>query len=159
MAKFKKKFSWKTFLIVGVSVLLTFSFASVLMLSKNDTVKIDAGEFSVGGLDPETGKYVEREDAIYTPDAFSAQGLTITPDFETADVEYQIFFYDEAGRFLEATDVLTEGYAEQKLLPTYARVVIYPSTLDEDGHVIEDYKIGLFGVRKIAKALTITVDA
>ena len=160
MSKFRTKNKWVSF-VAGILIAVTAFGALFALVSPfgKDVKTIGAGEFSVGGLDPETGKYVERKDAIYTPDAFSAQGLTITPDFETADVEYQIFFYDEAGRFLEATDVLTEGYAEQKLLPTYARVVIYPSTLDEDGHVIEDYKVGLFGVREIAKSLTITVDA
>lgn len=160
MANIKKKFSWRSLLTAGLAVLVILGAAAGIMsLATNDTVKIGAGEFSVGALDPETGKYVERKDAIYTPEAFSAQGLKITPDFETADVEYQIFWYDENDRFLEASDVLTEGYSEQKLLPTYARIVIYPSTLDEDGMEIEDFKIRFYEVRKIAKALTITVDA
>ena len=47
---------------------------------------------------------------------------------------YQIFFYDENDRFLEATEILSDKYVEQKLLPTYARIVIYPSTLDEEGN-------------------------
>lgn len=160
MATFRKKFNWKSCVALGLGVLLLFgAVAGILSLTGNDRVKVGAGEFSVGGLDPETGKYVARKDAIYTPDAFSAQGLKVALDFETADVEYQIFFYDENDRFLSATDVLSENYVEPKLLPTYARVVIYPSTLDDEGNVIEDFKVGYFDVRRIAKSLSVTVDA
>ena len=160
MAKFKKKFSFKRTmsLVLGV-LLLAGAVVGLGAFAKRDTNTIGASAFSIGGLDPDTGKYVDRADAIYTSEAFSAQGLSITPDFETADVEYQIFFYDENDRFLEATEVLSESYTEQKLLPTYARIVIYPSTLDDEGNVIEDYKVSLFEIRKIAKTLTITVDA
>lgn len=160
MAKFKKKFSWKSTisLVLGV-LILAGAVVGLGALSKRDTDTIGASAFSIGGLDSVTGKYVDRDDAIYTAKAFSAQGLTVTPDFETADVEYQIFFYDENDRFLSATDVLTESYTEEKLLPTYARVVIYPSNLDDDGDVIEDFKVSRFDVREIAKSVTITVDA
>lgn len=160
MVIFKKKFSWKSTisLVLGI-LLIAGAVVGIASLSGRHTDKIGASAFSVGGLDPETGKYVERQDAIYTSRAFSAQGLTVMPDFETDGVEYQIFFYDENDRFLEATDRLTDKYVEQKLLPTYARVVIYPSTLDEEGNQIEDYKIGFFGVRTIAETVTITVDA
>ena len=160
MAKVKRKISWKSVLSLFLGALVIVgAVAGIVSLAKRDTATIGASAFSIGGLDPETGKYVDRDDAIYTPKSFSAQGLKITPDFETADIEYQIFFYDENDRFLEATEILTEGYTEQKLLPTYARVVIYPSTLDDEGNEIEDFKVNLLQVRGIAKSLKITVDA
>ena len=160
MAKIRKKRNIKTAFVAVLAILLALgSVVSFVALGNRNKQEIGAGEFSIGALDPATGKYVNRKDAIYTPEAFSAQGLSIAMDFETQDVTYQIFFYDENDRFLESTDVLSENYVEERLLPTYARVVIYPSTLDEEGNRIEDYEVSRFGVRKLAKALTIEVDA
>ena len=159
--KFKKKFSWKSTISLVLGVLILAGAVMGLASLHKDTTTISPFAFSVGELDDVTGKYVKSTDAIYTPEAFSAQGLRVTPDFEASDVEYQIFWYDENDRFLGTADDenLTDAYTEQRTLPTSARIVIYPSQLDDEGNLIEDFKVGALDVYGIAKSLTITVDA
>lgn len=161
MARIKNKFSWKSALSLVLGVLILAGAAMGIAALRKDTASISPTAFSVGALDPETGKFVDDKTAIYTADAFSAQGLAVKPGFEAEGVEYQIFFYDENDRFLgtAAEDNLTEAYSEQKLLPTYARIVIYPSQLDDEGNLIEDFKVRFYEVYGIAKQLSITVDA
>lgn len=152
--KRKAKNGWTIALAV---LLIVGALSGLLFLFRGDSVDIRPSAFKIGGLNEE-GKYEKRTDAIYTEKAFSCQGLKITPAFD-AEVEYQIFFYDEDDRFLEATEVLTGAYSEERLLPSYARVMIFADTTDENGDYIEDFELRRWDVRRVARGLEITVDA
>lgn len=147
----------RTFLVILALLLCLGAVGGILALSHRDTVEVKASAFKIGGLDA-GGAYTARKDAIYTPEAFSCQGLKVTPAFDS-NVEYQIFFFDEDDRFLEATEVMTGAYTEERLLPSYARIMIIADDTDADGDVIEDFKLRSWDVRKVAGNLDITVDA
>ena len=160
---FKMRFKNKKWTKALATVLcVTLAVGAVLGIAtffNRDTKTISPTAFSIGALDPDTGRYVADKTAIYTSEAFSAQGLVVKPGFEVENLTYEIFFYDENDRFINSTGELSDVYSERTLRPVYARIVIYPSQLDEDGNVIEDFKVGVFDVYGIAKNLTITVDA
>lgn len=99
---------------------------------KNDSVNIHPS-YEIGGL-TEYGKYVEDECKLYTKDKFACDGLKATLDFDN-NISYRIFYYDILDNFIEATDILTDGYSDNAPLNgAYARVEITPLD-DEDGKI------------------------
>ena len=152
MAKVNSKIkkNWKKALTIGLSAILVGGavFGIVRISDKTeDTHKKITPTYAVGGLSAK-GVYEEREDSIYTKNAFECQGLRITADFEV-DVSYQVFFYDSDKQFLESTSVQTEDYEGAPSSATYARLMIMP----EDDEKILWYEVGTY-----ANQLTIEVS-
>ena len=144
--------------LIGVAcvggVALLASGTKVLMDYNESDVKTIHPTFAIGGLDS-NGKYEESETTLYTKEAFECKGLTITLDFEN-DITYQVFFYDEDGKFVSSSDVLDEKYNDE--IPTgatHARVEVTPQWTDVEE---DDQKLDWFDIRTYSKQLTIEVD-
>lgn len=154
MSKFKKGIFIAAVIIVGIVVA---GFVSSIIA--RDTKTIPASEFSVGSIDETTGKYKADEQSVYTEKMFKCQGLRVELDFE-ATCTYDVFYYDTDGRLLDKKLGLSDIYDEDFPLAQYARIVIHPdveSMIDEDEDA-DEWTVGVFGARKIAKMLKITVD-
>ena len=109
-----------------------------LLKNDTDTVEIKSSAFAVGALD-EDGKYVENKQTLYTKEMFLCDGLTVELDKDCKST-YQIFYYDEDGEFIEASEVLTEDFEEDIVDGAVnARIMITPE-IPED-KTAEDFKI------------------
>lgn len=87
--------------------------------------------YNIGGLDA-NGAYEETDASIYTKDAFQAQGLKVTMDFDS-NINYELFFYDQYGDFISSTGALDKNFdGEIPMFATHARIEITPKE-DEDG--------------------------
>lgn len=80
--------------------------------------------YDIGALSKD-GKYVESDVSIYTKEAFACEGLRITPIFDNT-ITYRVFFYDQDGYFISATDTLDNVYTNVPLVACYARIEITP---------------------------------
>ena len=113
--------------------------------------------FTVGGLNVD-GKYIETDGTIYTKEAFECQGLKIELDFEKT-IFYEVYFYDENGNFLSATEKTNENSTpEQPAGVTHARIVITP-----DWELLEitkekEKKVKWYEVSKYATQIEIKVN-
>lgn len=146
MAKFRRNGKLKKFVAGALAVVLgvgAIAGISALVSNKADDdgkVKVNPS-YSIGGLDDQ-GKYVESDATLYTKDAFECQGLTIKPNFDS-NVQYEIFFYDEVGQFIESTGVLATTYDDKvPFFASRARLEITPVWADdvkEDEQVIKWY--------------------
>ena len=126
-----------------------------LLKNDSDTVEIKNSAFSVGALDEE-GEYVENKQTLYTKEMFRCDGLTVDLA-KNCKSTYQIFFYDEDGDFIEATEVLSEDFEEDIADGAVnARVMITPE-IPED-KTAEDFKINFFTKYSYLKGITITVN-
>lgn len=140
-------------LLIGIVLGLA---VGVVKLTELKTKTVSSLAFKVGGLDDtETdelyGKYKERKDAIYTPDAIECQGLTITPDFDSK-VKYRIFWYNFKEECCGISGELTEKFLGN--VPDYAkycRIMIIPNL--ENGEEINFWEVAGY-----AKYLTIKVN-
>ena len=161
------RISKKTKSIIS-GILLVAIIAGVLALAGSllgkETKTISSTEFSVGGINAQ-GNYVESKTSIYTKDMFECQGLSIEPDFEATGT-YQVFYYDSNKNFIGATDELNaeDGVYSLSNSPmyakaVYARIMITPDVpVDEDGDVVEDFKIRFYEVASYAGDYKITVN-
>ena len=164
MKRFFRNLNWKNILIISLALVLGIgAIAGVSSLIKNEKTTLSSLEFKRGALN-DLGFYIESDTSIYTKDLIECQGLEIEPDFETIG-EYQVFYYDSNKQFLGKTDKInsqTDGVyvkGETYGIAKYCRIVITPDApKDEDGHVIEDYKIKFYEVAGIANKFTISVD-
>ena len=128
---------------------------SKLLKNDSDTVEIKNSAFAVGALDEE-GKYVENKQTLYTKEMFRCDGLTVDLAKNCTSI-YQIFYYDEDGEFIEATDVFAEDFeGEIASGAVNARVMITPE-IPED-KTVEDFKINFFTKNSYLKGITITVN-
>ena len=123
---------------VIVFVLLLGAIAAIAMLAvklnRQTTVeRIGAEAYSIGALDAE-GAAAESEASIYTAKGFTVDGLKVTVA-DDAKVTYTLYFYDAEGKFLSATEALSDdfGGTVPETAET-AKIVITP-TADEDGKV------------------------
>lgn len=126
--------------VAGVSTLIGWV--------KNDSYKISPS-FVVGSIGTD-GKYVKSDLTLYTEDAFRCDGLEVKLDFEN-EISYQVFFYDDLDNFIDKTEVLTDSYASVNK-DGYARIVIIPTTTDEDG------KLDYFEKTKFVNQMEIRVN-
>jgi len=164
MIKFIRNIPWKE---VGIIILLgALALGAIVGIGAAVTTKtktVSSLEFARGEVD-ENGVYVKSETSIYTKNLVECQGLEITPDFEATGT-YQVFYYDTNKLFLGASPVLNAStggtYKKGQDFPyaKYCRIMITPETpKDDDGLVIEDYKIKFYEVIGIADDFTITVN-
>ena len=144
---------WKNILSIGLAVLVLFgAVGAVAAFATNDS-KPAGAVFKVGGLDPETGKYVDTDKTIYMEKGVAAYGLRVEPDFEST-VTYDVYLYDGSDNFLEAELGNSEVYECENVLACEARIVIHP-TIPEDVKE-KDFKVRFYEVQKYASMLNIT---
>ena len=158
----RRKLNFKNIISIGLAVLVLFgAVGAVASFATNDSRTIGFNAFEIGSLLEVDGQYVEDKTAIFTKEAFECQGFKVKPEFDS-DVTYQIFWYNEDELYLDCTDKTTLKSAQfvgsTPELAKYARIVIYPSQLDEDGKQIKDFKVSIFDIPRIVNNLNITVD-
>ncbi len=150
-----RKRSWKNILSIGLAVLVLFgAVGAVASFATNDS-KPAGAVFKVGGLDPETGKYVKTDKTIYTEEAIDAYGLRIEPDFEST-VTYDIYYYDGEDKLLAVVDGLTEVYDEDFEVAEKCRIVVHPEIPEDTKE--KDFKVYFWEVMKYANMLDVTVS-
>ena len=164
MAKFKKRRKMgkkgRVFITILSLLLCVASLGGAAALVHNDTKSVNP-VFKIGALDEATGQYVADNTAIYTEKAIECQGLRIMPDFD-ATCTYQIFWYNVDDMYVGCTTKTTNSYTKfvdsVPDIARYCRIVIYPSQLDEEGNIIEDFEVGYLKAMTIPSQLKITVD-
>lgn len=136
-------------LIAGIFMGL---FGSDSKVDKDGKVEINPS-FEVGGLTA-YGKYDDVEDRLYTKEAFKCKGLQIKVDFD-ADIEYEIYFYDEDENFISKTEATDSAYKEDvPETAVYARIVIVPEFDTDD----VEPSINLVEKLEYVKQIQIKVD-
>jgi hypothetical protein len=162
MANYRRKSKWKS-ILCGILVVATLigACAGIAALGKKETKTIGAGAFKVGGVN-ENGIYEKSTVSIYTEDMFECQGLVIEPEFEASGT-YRVFYYDSNKNFIGATEVMNAAdsiYTKGNsfILAKYARIMITPDAVDEDGKADKDFKIRFYEVYGYASDFTITVN-
>ena len=107
-----KKKNWKTIGAIAIAaVCVVGATAGLANLAGEDNGydKVSVA-YVVGGLN-DSGKYVETEETLYTKDGFDVEGKEVYADIDfDANIEYQLFFYDDNDEFIESSDVLTGDY-------------------------------------------------
>ena len=164
MIKFIRNIPWKEILVIGLLAALGIGAVvgiGAALTAKTETVS--ALKFERGAIDS-TGAFVESDTSIYTADYIECQGLRIEPDFDATGT-YQVFYYNSNKQFVAATDVMntSEKPVYDKgntfAIAKYCKIVITPETpKDNDGYVVEDYKIKFYEVAGIAGKFNITVN-
>lgn len=160
MARYRKRIGWKGILSAALAILVVAGAAvGLVKLTGNDSRTVGGSAFSVGGIDLDTGKGTSVKTSIYTKDRVACQGLEIVPDFDNTST-YRVFFYNEDDMLVGTTEERDDTFVSSEIpaCAQYARFVIYPSTLDEDGKQIEDFKVRLWEVLGIANDMKITVN-
>lgn len=155
----KRKNLLNTILIVVISLAVLVGGLSLInhfTSSKEDEegYVVVNPSYAIGGINDE-GKYEKTKLTVYTKELIKADSIKIELDFDN-NIEYQLFFYDEKGNFVSATETLTENYDEY--LPegaTHFKVMITP--LWDNDVEAEDKELNIFQVRKYTKQLTIKV--
>ncbi len=139
--------------------LLIGAIGGIVALVKRDTKTIGSFSFTRGALSETDGVFVSGKTSIVTEDLFECKGLKVIPDFDNTS-QYQVFWYNEDEIYLGATDKMAASTKMVGSVPgaaVYARVVIYPSQIDEDGKAIKDFEIKLWDIAKYAGTLKIEV--
>lgn len=145
--------NWKNILSIGLAVLVLFgAVGAVASFATNDS-KPAGAVFKVGGLDPETGKYVKTDKTIYTETAIDAYGLRIEPDFECT-ATYDVYLYDGVDNLLSSELGLEDVYECKDELFAFARIVIHPE-MPEDVKE-KDFKIHFWNIPEYSAMLKIT---
>ena len=143
-------------LCIALALIVIFGAAgAVVTFARDDTKSIPASAFSIGGLDPKTGEYVETNKTIYTEKAFKCNGLRIVPDFEST-VTYDVYYYNEDEILIDKKLGLTEVYNSKIEHAQYARIVIHPE-IPEDVKE-KDFELKFWQVNKYASQIKITVS-
>lgn len=157
MAKFRRKGTFKKILAGALAVVLgvgAIAGVSALAQKSDDDMKSISPKFSVGGL-TSIGTYEKSDATIYTKDAFECQGLIAKLEFDSS-INYELFFYDVAGNFLESTGKLDVGFSDE--LPyeaSYARVEITPIWADDVKE--SDRVVKWYNVHEYSKQLNLEV--
>lgn len=149
------------YIIVAVVcvALIAGAIALISSLVKKDDGKDTIGKsaYDIGGIN-EVGEFEESKGTLYTTESYPVEGLEITVDFENT-INYQVFFYDESGKFISSSDVLNTKFADEiPATATSFRIEITPDweeleITDEDDMTISWYEVG-----KYAKQLTVKID-
>lgn len=149
----------KIITIVLIVAAVVGAIAGIDAISKIKTKSVSSMSFSVGGINPETGKYIDQENTICTKNPIECKGLTIVPRVNESST-YQIFWYNMDDIYFGCEDV-TNGSFDSKNVPAqakYCRIVVYPSGKDKNGDPIKDFKINFWEPARYADAYKIKVN-
>ncbi len=157
---YRRKSKWKAVLSATLCVaLLVGAIGGIVAITKRETKTVGSLAFTRGSLKESDGTYMKGKTSIVTEDLFECKGLKVIPDFDNTS-QYQVFWYNEDEIYLGATDKMSASTKMVGSVPgaaVYARVVIYPSQVDEDGKAIKDFEIKFWDVAKYAGTLKIEV--
>lgn len=148
--------SKKSMVISIIAIVLSIvAFSAVFFgLSGNDDTKtVNSSSFSIGAIDAE-GKAIDSKLSLYTKDKNTIEGLEITIVDEPT-ITYQVFFYDEDGNFVSASESLDTDF-DATTIPEGAstfRIVITPDEVD--GEAVE---ITTLNKSTYAKQLEVTFN-
>ena len=145
----------KIFCIILAIVLGVVAFGTISTVSAKDTKPVTSLEFSRGGLDPETGTYVETKKTLYTENGIQAHGLRIEPDFEST-VSYDVYLYDGSDNLLEVKSDIKGVFINKVELASHVRIVIHPSI--PEGVKEKNFEIKPWEIQKYASMLNISVS-
>ena len=156
MARFStKRINFKGIIAGVVAVVVIIgAIAGIAALTKNTTKTIGSGAFKVGDLNA-NGEYAASEQTVYTEQAFDCRGLRVESNFEFKGT-YDVYYYDNDGRFIEAVEDLKGTYDEDYPFAVKARIVVNPEI--PDGVKASEFKINFWEVAKYASSIKITVD-
>ena len=141
MTRYRSRNNKSKGILAGIicAILIVVTIGGVMSLFGGNDNTIDL-KFSVGGLSDE-GTYVKSDSTIYTKESFECSELVkVTRDFD-ANIEYQVFFYDDADEFVSSSDVYSKS--ADIVVPegaSRARIEITPiwsSDVDESDRVIK----------------------
>ena len=139
-------------ILAQITLIAIIATASVFMgIKLNKSIKTkDIGwtEYTVAGINAETGKIEESLISVSTEDYFNVDGLECKLQDE-ADVTYRLFFYDADKTFISATEELSDSEFTVPESAEFVRIQI-TSLLDDNVETLE--------VRGLAKQLTVTVN-
>ena len=148
MKKFKAKSKTKKILkgiLIGAVVVTLISLFTTLFVKldrQTTTTKIGGEAYSIGAIDVDTGDVLETSTSIYLRKAVTIDGLKCELA-EDAKITYQLFFFNEDGDFLAATDVLTSDFDGN--VPDGAESVKIVITPTEDDNVTLTEVLGYAG--------------
>lgn len=158
--RMRKKRSWRSVISVILVVAIALgACGAVVSFAKSDTKTIGAGEFTRGSLNEADGTYVKGKTSIVTEKLFECKGLKVIPDFQNTS-QYQVFWYNADEIYLGASDKISASTKMVGSVPgaaVYARIVIYPSQIDDNGKPIKDFEVKLWQVAKYKKNIKIEV--
>ena len=146
----------KSTIISIVAIILSIvAFSTVIfgIGGNDDTKTVNSMNYTVGSIDAE-GKAIDSKLAIFTKDKSTVEGLEITIVDEPT-ITYQVFFYDEDGNFVSATESLAEDF-DATTIPEGAstfRILITP--VEVDGEAVE---ITVLNKSNYAKQLEVTFN-
>ena len=144
MKKRKFKWSWRRLLSFGLAVLLicgAVAGVSALVEVAEDDKKTISPVFKIGGLSDE-GIATDNKGALFTPEAFKADGLEINLDFDS-HLSYQVYYYTPDDEYVGCTEKFTKSGSPYLAPGLYARVVLYPiwGQLDDEDMEISWYEV------------------
>lgn len=142
--------------IVVFALLIVLGVGMIVNMVKiNQTITTDSVSsfsYSIGLLGTDDGEYDQGTTAIYTKNAITVDGLKCTLA-KDATIKYQLYFFDEDGKFLEASSPLEKDFdASIDTVPTSAatvKVMITPQN---------DPEVSFFEVSTYAGMLTVTYN-
>lgn len=161
--KRKTKQTLKTILLgaLGIGAIVGVASGVNSLVGKDDTdLKTIHPTFEVGGLRTEDGKYEKSDKTLYTKNAFECQGLQIKLAFDNY-IDYQVFFYENDGDFLSASEVISGNEEiEVPLLATHARLELTPNwaEMGEDYDTEKEQIVKWYEVTKYSSQIKIKVN-
>lgn len=144
MKKRKMKISWRKVLSFALAILLlcgVVAGVSALVEHFDDDMKTIHPTFKIGALDVE-GVATSDKGALYTPEAFKADGLEVNLDPES-HLSYRVFYYTADNEYLGCSELFTKSSKPYFGPGVFARVVLYPiwDQLDDGDEKISWYQI------------------
>ena len=153
MSTFKRdKGKWLATLIIGIILTAIVAGMAIQMDRSLTTTRLGAESYSIGCLDAK-GEYKASQLSIYTREGISVDGLDIDIKESDTEFKYQLFFYDEEGKFLSSSDFFTNDF-DANNIPEGAntvKIVITPTLESGDN-------INMFEISSVADLLTVTVN-
>lgn len=143
-------------IIVAIALIVGVIALGVSIFNPTKNKAVSSTVFKVGGLNVNTGEYVQTDDSLYS-DWIQCKGLVVQPDFET-QVEYQVFYYNYDKKFIDCTEKFKLETYEKGTdyeYAKYCRIVIYPN---RGGESLDDFKIYFWQILGYADDMSITVS-
>lgn len=153
LQKHKKgdKIKWVITFLVGIGLIASVAALTVKLNRQTTTTTIGGEVYSIGAIGSD-GLYTESDSSIYMRKSITTDGLKCELA-EDAKIKYQLFYYDEDGKFISASSELMTDFDGVGIPETAKSVkIMITPTADEDG------KVSLVEVLAYASQLTVTVN-
>ena len=130
--------SKKSMLISVIALVIAIiSLGTVFMGGKSDTTAntLNSLDYSIGAID-ESGKAIDSKLSVYTNEKNTVEGLEITIVDEPT-ITYQVFFYDEEGAFVSASETSDADFDAATIPENAATFRILITPVEVDGEAVE----------------------